>query len=156
MTISARGFDIPETTAHTVSLSHEGPGEFSAVYWDALKESFVTIKHVDPDETSVDAPTYEKMLYSLKRRKRAFDHDKAPPLGLSPTAVSRLKNSLTDEQYAVATHFAKRQSRDAQSSFVTGCMEQLKAWANETTTYPAPLSVIQWRILNSIYYTREV
>jgi hypothetical protein len=156
MTISAHGFEIPETISHTVSLSHEGPGEFSAVYWDALQESFVTVKHVDPRETSVDASTYEKMLFSLKQRKCAFADSRVHPLGLSASAVGRLRSVLTAAQYEVAEHFATKRTRDSQSPFVKGCMEQLKAWANKTTAYPMPLSDTQWKILNSIYYTREL
>jgi hypothetical protein len=156
MTIIACGFEIPETISHTVVLEHEGPGEFSAVYWDVNREAFITIKNVNPSETSVDGSTYEKMLYSLKQKKIESAHNRARPLGLSDDAIMRLKLSLTREQYKVVRHFAVSQTQDAKSRFVTGCIEQIKAWANETTSYPFPLTDNQWKILNRIYYSREI
>jgi hypothetical protein len=155
MTISASGFEIPETISHTVYLSHEGPGEFSAVYWDASKEAFITVKNVDPGETQIDGSTYEKMLFSLKRRNTETIENKPRPFGLSENALNRIKSSLTDEQYAVICHFAQSKTRDAKSRFVAGCIEQLRAWACDLTGYPVPLTATQWAILNRIYYFKE-
>lgn len=156
MIISASGFEIPEAISHTVHLSHEGPGEFIAVYWDTVKESFVTIKNVDPEETQIDASTYEKLLFSLKQRRRKSERIKSRPFNLSDKALSRMQSSLTDAQYHVILHFSEGKSRDARSKFVVGCLEQLRAWATGLTSYPSPLTDTQWSILNRIYYTREV